>query len=87
MIGEGLPYPDPRIAVVDVNLHLHLGERQNARIGSIFIAGNQHTAVGLRGRSQSEASNGDRQKEEIAGAFEVHGDSALHCNAFLRNRR
>ena len=50
VVRKYLPDPYPRVAVVDVNLHLHLGERQNGGIGRFLVAGNQHAAVGKRSR-------------------------------------
>ena len=44
--GEDLPDRDARHAVVDADVHLHLGEREDVRIGLRAVGRNQHARVG-----------------------------------------
>ena len=45
VIAEHLPHPHPGVAVVYMDFHLHLGQRQHRWIGRLLIGWNQHAAV------------------------------------------
>ena len=54
MIGEHLPHPDPGVAVVYMDFHLHLGQQQYGWIGRLLIAWNQHATVRMSHHAHNE---------------------------------